>query len=58
MISENLHDISYWWFEEAGYQHLGKTYLHLYGAPSVIFPYPPKSPVTGVMLRRGRPVIT
>jgi hypothetical protein len=34
----------YWWFEEAGYQHAGETYLGMYGAPSVIFPVPPKSP--------------
>lgn len=32
----------YWWFEEAGHQHSGTTYLKLYGAPPVVFP-PPKT---------------
>ncbi len=35
----------FWWFEEAGYQHAGQTYLKMYNAPRVIFPVPPASPV-------------
>lgn len=47
----------YWWFEEAGYQHAGETYLKLYGVPPVVFPYPPHSPLIGVIPRRQRPPI-
>lgn len=36
---------NYWWFHEAGYQHTSTTYLTLFGAPPVIFPVPPASPV-------------
>ena len=42
----------YWWFREAGHQHAGQTYLKMYGAPQVIFPVPPASPVPA---RAGRP---
>src|ERR1044071_8030283 len=42
----------YWWFKEAGHQHAGQTYLKMYGAPQVIFPVPPASPVPA---RAARP---
>jgi hypothetical protein len=35
----------YWWFQEAGYQHSGETYLSMYGAPTVVFPLPPNAPL-------------
>lgn len=44
----------YWWFEEAGYQHSGETYLRMYKAPTVHFPLPPKSPIIGVEWRKQR----
>jgi hypothetical protein len=46
----------YWWFEEAGYQHSGETYLQMYGAPPVKFPLP-KSPVTGMLPRSVHPAL-
>jgi len=48
----------YWWFEEAGFQHSGETYLGMYGAPTVHFPLPPKSPQTLPHPRPRRPELT
>lgn len=48
-------DDRYWWFQEAGHQHMGETYLGLYGAAPVIFPHPPKAPIAGIIARRPHP---
>lgn len=45
------------WIQEAGRNHSGQTYLSLYGAPPVIFPYPPQTQVTGAIPRSELPSI-
>ncbi len=43
----------YWWFEEAGHQHSGNTYLRMYGAPTV-HAILPNAPTITTTIRRGQ----